>query len=292
MNFRLLATASLLLIAGAAQAQSLSTANGVQFPMLDGGRFVPVAGAKADVSDSFLVRNKVSIGATMQQETYLETNSKTGDKFMEEKALMYGVTVGFEQQLAEIHKIQYKGTLLTGSSDYTGAYQGGQYGDVVLKGQSRLMYELNATYKLAPQAWHGVVLGAGLGYRNLIDNLQEAGSSGYKRENSNLYAAFGIERAFSITQDWTVTPSVVLKKSIYSRQFSEIQEGVLLVHNQNNVNGFEFSAVIAKQNANGTKFLITPYVRSWDAADSVAVQGTMEPKNKTTEVGLTIALQF
>ena len=126
----------------------------------------------------------------------------------------------------------------------------------------------------------------------MVDNLQEARPSGYKRENSNLYASFGIERAFGLTKNWTVTPSVVLKKSIYSRQFSGIQEGVLLVHNQKNVNGAEFSAAFTKQNANGTKLLVTPYVRAWSAADSVVVNGTIEPKNKTREIGLTFAFQF
>lgn len=293
MKISLIATASLLILAGAAQAQSLSSPTGLQFPMLQGGKAIPSSEAKSNqIVESFLARNKVSIGATMQQETYTETKTKSGDKIMQEKGILYGVTVGFEQQLTDIQKIQYKGTLLMGSSDYTGSLMSGNYGDLVLKGQSRHMYDLSATYKISPDSWHGLSVGAGLGYRNLVDNLQEAGSGGYKRENSNVYASFGIERSFGLSPSWTVNPGLAIKKAIYSRQFSEISDGVLLSHDQKDVSGTELSAAFVKQNSNGTKLAVTPFIRAWSAADSTVIQGTLEPKNKTSEVGLTVAIQF
>jgi hypothetical protein len=299
MQVKLLVSAAILMTAGLAHAQPTAATASKQ---ITGFKSVPSQGyarvappqqiQEVSTVSSFLTRNKVTIGSTVHQETYEEFRSDNGSKIMQEQGYLAGITIGAEHKVNNISKIEYQGTLLSGSSEYTGSYQGGSYGDLVSSGASRVFVDVQATYKFSPSSWNGVTVGTGLGYRNLVDNLQELGLGGYRRENSNFYATLGVEKAFHLADRWQVTPGVVLKKSLRSHQYSDIVEDVRLIHTQKDMSGTELTLAFTRQNDNGTKFSVKPYLRTWKAADSNVVQGYLEPENTTREVGLTIGVQY
>lgn len=226
------------------------------------------------------------LGLTQHHEVYKET-ARDGSKVMQETADLMGIKGSVARALGERGRVRLSAEYAFGDANYVGAYQGGAYGDLHANGLSRWLFETAAVYAYAAPEWNGFAVKGGLGYRHLVDNLQDAGEGGYKRTNKRVYAILGAEQAFQAA-NWTVTPSVEYKHSVWSRNESDVLGG--LTHRQHG-NGGELSVAFAQKQA-VSPLTVRPFFRTWHVADSNVVAGTYEPKNRTSEAGVDIDWRF
>lgn len=226
------------------------------------------------------------LGLTSHHETYKELD-RFGDKLMQETAPLVGIKGSVSRAFGEHGKVKVSGEYAFGQSHYVGSYQGGSYGDVHAGGIGRELFETTAIYTHAAPEWGGVALSGGLGYRYLVDNLQDAGAGGYERVNQRIYAIVGIEHTLQ-GASWAVTPAFQYKHSLKSRHDSDLLGGIR--HRQHG-NGGELSVAFA-QTKGDYPVTIRPFVREWRIDDSNVVDGFIEPKNRTREVGFDLAWRF
>lgn len=231
------------------------------------------------------------LGFTTYREKY--TEHVNGQKFMQETAPMWGVQGAVTHAFKHGGKLKLSGTFATGSADYTGSYMGGSYGDLRIGGLDRYMLTSELEYKLSSRDWNDITFGAGVGYRRLVDHLEQAGPGGYKRKNDRLYLTLSVEREFA-AGDWSFTPQFKYKHLIRGVQHADIMGGVAM--KQDDGYGTELAVAISHKGAwNG--LTVTPYLRTWDIKDSKFVQltstgGAYEPQNKTKEIGVTVSMRF
>lgn len=226
------------------------------------------------------------IGLTAHQETYEEFID--GDKAMQEKGILYGLKAGLSRSIGE-GAITLTGELAGGESKYTGSYMGGSYGDLTASGVPRRLIEVTAKYS-HPVFYEGLTLSGGLGYRHLTDNLNAVGHGGYKRTNSRLYMTVGLDKTFQLNNNWNLVPGIEYKHILSGKQKADLDGGISLKQND----GYGVEARIAIVNK-GDKFntVITPYYRIWNVQKSdTNGAGYYEPKNKTSEIGLSLTVRF
>jgi len=229
------------------------------------------------------------LGFATHRETYQEFEA--GDKLMQEEALMTVIKGSIARNIGTTGgKVILAGEFGVGHANYTGAYWGGRYGDLVMVDLGRRLFEVTGMYKQTAPAWNGLAVGAGLGYRRLVDNLQQGGPGGYQRINDRTYLVLALEQGIDFPL-WNVKPGVQYKHILSSKQKSEGLLGGVDV-TQRHGHGAEASIAIT-QKGPSYNVVITPYVRVWTMGDSeVHRLGVYEPRNTTREAGLSVAYQF
>lgn len=229
----------------------------------------------------------VELGVSQHHELYEEFD-QTGAKLMQEAGPMMGLRLSVSRKDSSNGRWTLSAEVAQGNSTYTGSYWGGSYGDLRISGLSRTLLDIQGVYAHSAPEWQGVSVLAGVGYRRLTDNLQEAGPGGYKRVNDRYYVILGAEKAIHF-ENWAVTPGAQYKHLLRSSQFSDLFGG--LNARQKSGHGAEFY-VTFEQKGDERAMVIKPFVRLWDIADSEVVQGTYEPQNTTREVGLAVSWRF
>lgn len=230
---------------------------------------------------------ELSIAGAAHHETYREAYQ--GKRVMQQKGGLYGLAASFAVTLSETSKVQFNGLMVHGTSDYIGSYQGGTYGSLFFAGQRRQLADVSAAYKVKPGSLKGASVGVGLGYRNLLDRFSEVGPSGYDRENKMLYGTVGIERTYGLSSAWTATPSLTVRVGLKTSQHSYLFGS--RKKSQDDVLGMELALQVQSLNAKWPLF-VSPFIRVFKVGDSEVVGGTLEPANKTTELGVRVGLQF
>lgn len=252
----------------------------------------PIASAAAAESAPIAAKSPYvfELGLTTHQETYEEFNPD-GSKLMQEKGQMTGIKGSVTRAIEGTGgKVVVTGEYAVGDSKYTGSYWGGSYGDLVVGGIGRSLFEVTGVYKHTAPEWNGVTAGAGLGYRRLQDNLQDAGPGGYERINERFYLTLSLEKAVALTDAWTVTPVVQYKHLLSSKQDSDLYGGISV--DQKKGYGAELAVAFAHKGEK-VNTIITPYYRMWKIKDSeVHGSGLYEPRNDTKEVGVALTFQF
>lgn len=230
---------------------------------------------------------KIYGGLTTYRERYQEFD-ENGDKLMQEAGTMKGAFIGVNKALQGNASVRAELTYAQGDSTYTGAYWGGQYGDLVVNDLSRKMVNLYGEYSQTSPMWNGVTASAGLGYRRLTDHLEEAGPGGYKRVNDRIYATVGLKRDFKLDDKWTLTPRAQFKQIIYSEQYSALMGGVTV---EQKGRGAEYGIDLTYRDGK-CDVTLSPFIRTWNVKPSNVVNGVYEPKNDTREVGVSLSMAF
>lgn len=239
------------------------------------------------------------LGLETYRETYKEYNTEDNNStFMKEEANMYGVNGKLSYQATPVDKFVFRTRYATGDSEYTGSRMGEAYGSLIVDGQDRNVWEFGAEYQHKFIELNDVNMGFGVNYRELTDRLDQAGIGGYKRVNQLSYANFSLDKEFNV-HGWKVTPKLNVKALLDGKQKSYLDPEYTLAHKQGSGHGYDLELAFVKKVSN-YNLAIVPYFKSMSIGNSdqlILTDGvnsivTMEPKNKTTEAGITIGLQF
>lgn len=228
------------------------------------------------------------LGTDIYQERYSEVDT-SGNKVMDETAIMYGITAGVDIPLSQYATLKIDGMYATGKSSYTGSYMGQPYGSLSFSGLDRNMFKVSGvtTYRFTDLA--DTELGLGLEYRQLTDRLDQAGPGGYKRVNKSLWAVVTAEKTFATGSDWTLTPDARFRYLLSGTQEADILGG--LNFQQKNGMGFELG-LAATYRFNSVDITLKPYYRHTTIQASKTTLGFYEPKNTTQEYGLQLYMTF
>ncbi|MGE0348998.1 hypothetical protein [Hydrogenophaga sp.] len=253
----------------------------------DGGGRDADPGALPDRTDGgHLVRRYTyELGVTTHTELYEEFGT-SNQKIMQEKGALIGVKGAVTRHLGPDRKLIVAGEIAMGESDYTGSFIGGNYGELRFNGQSRYLLDVSVAYKQSIPQWSDVAFSAGVGYRRLTDNLQEAGPAGYQRVNDRIYLALGVEKPFH-SGNWTISPGLNYRSALWGNQYSALSGG--LDKKQKDASGFELYVNFAHK---PSRITLTPFLRTWSADDSEVTRGFYEPRNDTREVGVALTYRF
>lgn len=234
---------------------------------------------------------KFRLGADFNSEKYTERFK--GAKFMQEDANLVGITAGVDIPLSYKSYFAFDGSYSIGDSTYTGSTHSGSYGDLNHSGVDRYVYKISGTYKRQFDSLLGTTLGVGVDYRELKDKLSKAGYGGYDRTNKTLWGHIIAERGFELTSRWTFTPQVKGSYLIKGTQKSELNHiiGQDISHRQNKGYGWELGLGFTKD-LGSYDITLKPYYRLTDIKDSKVSRGTIEPRNKTKELGLQVFFTF
>lgn len=239
------------------------------------------------------------VGSELYSETYKEYNTEANNAvFMKETATMYGVNGKVSYLATPLDLFSAKVRYATGESKYTGSLQTGTYGSLVIDGQDRHVWEVSAEYKHKFVELKNLNIGVSVNHRQLTDRLDQAGEVGYKRVNQLTYAGLSMDKEF-YTNGWKVTPKFTAKALLDGKQKSYLLPEFTLAHKQNSGHGYDLEVAFVKK-VSKYDLTISPYFKSMslrnsdqviltDGTDSIV---TMEPKNKTTEAGVNVGLQF
>lgn len=261
--------------------------------------FIAAAGQASAASTNPLAREDVTpvakkspytydVGVTTHREVYEEFAA--GARVMRESAVMNSLHAGVSRAIGESGgRVELAGELGIGKADYTGSYLGGNYGDLHESGLRRSLAAVSAMYKFSAPAWKGFTVGTGLGYRRHVDNLQDAGAGGYQRINERAFLLLGVEQVIPL-ENWTITPALQYKHIVSSKQKSDLNGGMSV--DQPKGYGAQASVAFVRK-SEGYSVAYIPFIRTWDIKDSdVHSTGLYEPRNKTSEIGVTVSFVF
>lgn len=240
-----------------------------------------------------------NIGSQLYNETYKEYDTQDNNAvFMKEAATMYGLNGKVAYQATALDKFTLRTSYSIGESEYTGARSGDTYGSLVIDGQDRSVWEIGTEYHHRFVEMKDVNVGVGLAYRELTDRLDQAGAGGYKRVNGMSYANVSLDKDFNVN-GWKVSPRLSAKVLLSGKQKSYLDPELTLSHKQRSGSGYDLEVAFVKKVSN-YNLTISPYFKSMSIGNSdevIITDGTTsyltkEPKNKTTEAGLSLGVQF
>jgi hypothetical protein len=228
------------------------------------------------------------LGTEFYQETYRE--KVDGKAFMGEDADMYGLIGSVQIPFNSRHALVFSGRYAAGKSTYKGSFEGMPYGSLVIEGQDRYMLYLRSTYEMTLPY---VTPSIGVGYRRLVDRLDEAGEGGYKRKSEYWYALLGLESTIPLGQSgWKISPKVAYMHLMRGEQHSDDKE-----NRQHSGYGAELSLALNAPVSPSFNVILMPYYRYWNIGQSdweTLKDNThfMEPKNTTHEIGVRLSAKF
>lgn len=233
------------------------------------------------------MKPQFTLGTELYEETYREWDE--GKRFMKERASMKAVTGDLRLPIDAQSAVRVAGRYAWGTSDYTGGYQGQPYGSLTDSGQSRRTYEVRTTYEWTTNTLrYPLTTSLGVGYRNLVDRLDQSGDGGYRRESEYWYGTVGVGTNIKVGDGaWTFSPKVSYQHLLDGTQHSGDD-----INKQKNGYGLEVSTALSRAAGTGN-IVIKPFYRYWKIADSKSSpDGSKEPQNQTHEFGVNVSYQF
>lgn len=241
-----------------------------------------------------------TIGSEFYKETYREYTN--GDQIlMQERGNLWSFTGMIKYHFNPQHALSLDGRYSKGQITYTGQGQDENgnntgYGSIVDHNIPRYVYNINLkyTYTLPISPTIDLLLEPGIGYRVLHDLKSRIDSEDYDRKNRLVYAHLGLGLNINLGHNFSFSPSIAYNQLIRGRQYSfEPKEGKI-THKQHNGRGIDIDLLVSKQFSNQHKLGIGPFYRSWKIFDSTvsSIDNSIEPKNRTREVGLKINYTF
>lgn len=239
-------------------------------------------------------------GWTLSVERYNESyKEKFNNKpFMREDASMFGLILSRKFQGASPFFMVYSARVAFGDSDYTGAYQGKEYGSLKSNGQSRSVLDMRLTGHYTTNIKTSWTPYAGLGFRFLGDDLHESsGGGGYKRESEYIYTILGMSSRIAFDQV-RFDPYVQYHYLAFGKQSSYLngENNAPLEHKQHHGYGVEMGVPVVFGHRD--QWDMTFFYRYWHIGDSEEKYinngrvVTSEPDNKTKEIGVKVGYRF
>ena len=218
---------------------------------------------------------------------------------MEEKGIMYGLEGSYTYHDNWMFKVEGDG--MYGQVDYTSANSGSV--DSIpdfkfeIRGLAGYDFPVGQTAYLTPYL--------GLGYRYLNDDssgkLSSTGAAGYERESNYFYTPIGLQAVTELNSNWSLGFNAEYDHLWFGKQISHLGDAVPddgTVRNDQKDGWGLRGSVQLKKKGETMDFLAEPYVRYWSIEESdtaVSTTGVIEgwePKNKSTEIGMKLAVSF
>lgn len=246
-----------------------------------------------------------TVGTEYYNETYRE--NKDGERLMQQKGNLWSLNAGVKYRFNERHAAKLEGRYSRGKSDYTGRFQDGSgattdYGSATLKGAPRRAYDIRALYEYTHplNERFSISAGAGLGHRVLKDLSRRVDPDDYDRKNQTTYAQINAGVNIALPTNFEISPRIAYNRAVKGRQYSYEANGNQIEMKQSGGYGFEIEVPVSKKFSNGSKISLAPFYRNWrvnesDAAyvvDDDAIYSTVEPKNRTQEMGVRLQYSF
>lgn len=236
------------------------------------------------------------VGAQLSR--YLYEEEMDGHFLMHTKGNRYGLSGSVTKTLGNDWYINGDLRYSYSHVDYKG---GNGKGPLTFGGIPDKLWEVRATagkdfdmngYLLSPYL--------GLGYRNLVNELQESGQGGYRRESQYWYLPLGITHRFQVNSESRVSTSFEYDYFIRGQQQSDLSDVNPGYNNPENDqrHGYGLRATVAYERASWSVGLFYDY---WKIADSNLTDWTyhgipfsqgLEPKNTTDEYGVQVKYRF
>lgn len=214
---------------------------------------------------------------------------------MKEKGVMYGINGSYTYHNNIMLKAE--GRYTSGKVDYDGSGTINNVDDYMweFRGLGGYDFLASETSVLTPYI--------GIGYRYLNDDssamISSTGALGYEREISYLYAPVGVELLTKLQNNWSVGAKL---------EYDFFLDGTVKSHlgaipgyydiEMDQDDGYGIRAAVRLGRKIGTiNLAIEPFIRYWNIKQSkitTAPDGIswLEPKNKSTEFGLMVAVVF
>lgn len=233
------------------------------------------------------------------QISYIEYNEPD---VMKEKGLMYGVAGSYTYNKGLVLKAE--GVFSYGKVDYTSPASGD------MNSIDDYLSEIRALggYELKISDTFNIIPFLGFGYRYLRDDssgrVTTTGARGYLRESNYYYSPIGVEFLVNLDGGWSINPILEYDYFWQGKQKSHLSNAVAGLNDIENTqnSGYGLRASMAfKKKSKEREYILEPFIKYWDIDrsdfSSVTYSGVIigygyEPKNTSTEIGLTFALGF
>ena len=228
---------------------------------------------------------------------------KYKESVMEDKGMMYGITGSYTFHINKM-MLKTEGKFAYGQMDYDGAtwemtpVNESGIPDYMLEFRWLLGYDFVVAKNIT------ITPDFGVGYRWLQDNSQEKSTSGYQRESNYLYFPVGVGIITPLDKSWSLGANIEYDFLMWGEQktyLSDYNPGLNNIGSrQTRGYGARGSISIARKGER-VGFVIEPYIRYWNIADSdyepVTYYGTfltyaIEPSNESVEFGCKLAITF
>jgi hypothetical protein len=215
---------------------------------------------------------------------------------MEESGLLYGLSGSFEH-LADCNLfIDLSGSIVAGDLKYDGKLvnaDGTEHPMTAdtpntifnLWGTGGMLFECG-DYSFIPYS--------GIGYRFLVDDLEEASSTyGYTREQTYVYLPVGVGLFRRMQASWLLDCRMEYRIMLdsYNRSHGGVLGGSVVLP-QDSGSGFSASIGLSRPDGATSKFRMETFVETWNVDDSEVVSGYIEPENKSFLFGMRCSLCF
>lgn len=236
------------------------------------------------------------LGTEISRITYKEPG------LMEEEGTMVGVVASYASYPYPSHKtlmLKIEGRYSFGEVDYDGAYWDGT--PVSIKGIKDCMWEFRilGSGNIKVLETFTVTQYVGLGYRYLNDDSSPF-AGGYERESNYFYSPIGIEAALLPENGISLRMTLEFDCFWRGKQISHLSDADPkyndIGNEQDEGSGYRASLRLGKEDMG-----IEVFIRRWNISDSelevITDYGTpvaygWEPKNHSTEVGVSLTVRF
>lgn len=229
---------------------------------------------------------------------------------MQEQGLFYGVAGSYSYKggisTANPHLDYYlfraEGRVSIGEVDYQNSGDIDSITDYIieLRGLGGLGFMLSESITITPYI--------GIAYRYLNDDMEghvsTSGALGYERESNYYYSPIGVEGEIDLGNNWSVGATVEYDHFWFGKQISHLSNARQDFNDPENRQNKGFGLRGALRLIRKTEkldFILEPFIRYWHIGSSQEADLTFfgakigtatEPKNKSTEYGLRLALKF
>jgi len=221
---------------------------------------------------------------------------------MKEKGIMYGLVGSYAYHKVVMLKAEARGSY--GKLDYDGSTWGGtpltikHIPDYMLEFRGLAGFDLSASKNLTITPYTGI------GYRYLNDNSHKKYFAGYERESNYIYSPIGIEFIINFETGWSLKEITEYDYFCWGKQkshLSDVDPGFNDASNRQK-KGFGLRGSITLQKKGKIVDVeVGPFIRYWNIKESktdiltyygIPIGYGIEPKNKSTEIGINCAVKF
>lgn len=225
---------------------------------------------------------------------------------MKQSGIMYGIRAAYTYRANLMLRVE--GKYSTGKVDYDGHlidFQTGVRTPYKLKNITDYMLEFRGLggYIFPVSKTSHITPYVGIGYRYLNNDMSKD-PFGYERESNYIYSPVGVRYDAKLSNGWSFGAEAEYNIFWWGRQVSHLNDiypGFNVIKNrQKEGYGLRGSVEFAKK-TESVELALAPYIKYWNIGESeradltlygVRIGEAWEPKNRSTEIGLSLVLKW